>query len=359
MNAQWDPSGTIPVREAHAFDVSRLERYLSGTLPDATAGLRVQQFKGGQSNPTYLLETPNAQYVLRRKPPGALLPSAHAVDREFRIISALHGTAVPVPKPICYCADESVVGTPFYLMEYVTGRIFWSAELAGLTPRERREVYDEMNRVIAAIHSIDPDSVGLSDFGKRENYVARQIDRWSRQYRASQTERIEAMECLLEWLPRNVPPEEPCRIAHGDFRIDNLIFDAQELRIRAVIDWELATLGNALSDFAYNCMPWRMPHELRKGLRGLDLLALGIPSESEYVSRYCERTGRASLPAFDFYIAFNLFRLASILQGVAARALAGNASSLRATETGRLTRPVAELGWEQAQRAERQRRASS
>jgi aminoglycoside phosphotransferase (APT) family kinase protein len=359
MNAQWDPSGTIPVREAHAFDVSRLERYLSLAVPDAAAGLRVQQFKGGQSNPTYLLETPNAQYVLRRKPPGALLPSAHAVDREFRIISALHGSSVPVPKPICYCADESVVGTPFYLMEYVTGRIFWSAELANLTPRERHEVYDEMNRVIAAIHSIDPDRVGLSDFGKRENYVARQIDRWSRQYRASATERIEAMEELIDWLPRHVPAEEPCRIAHGDYRIDNLIFDAHELRIRAVIDWELATLGNALSDFAYHCMPWRMPRELRKGLCGLDLAALGIPSESEYVGRYCERTGRASIPAFDFYVAFNLFRLASILQGVAARALAGNASSLRATETGRLTRPVAELGWEQAQGAERERRASS
>jgi len=359
MNARWDPTGTIPVREAHAFDVSRLESYLSNTLPDAADGLRVQQFKGGQSNPTYLLETPKNQYVLRRKPPGVLLPSAHAVDREFRIISALYGSAVPVPKPICYCADESVVGTPFFLMEYVTGRIFWSAELADLTPRERHDAYDEMNRVIAAIHTIDPDAVGLGDFGKREHYVARQIDRWSRQFRASETEHIEAMEQLIEWLPRHVPPEEPCRIAHGDFRIDNLIFDAHELRIRAVIDWELATLGNALSDLAYHCMPWRMPHELRKGLEGLDLAALGIPGEAEYVGRYCERTGRASIPAFDFYIAFNLFRLASILQGVAARARAGNASSLHAAETGRLTRPVAELGWEQAQRAERERRAAS
>lgn len=358
MNAQWDPSGTIPVREAHAFDVSRLERYLADTLPEAPSGLRVQQFKGGQSNPTYLLETNTAQYVLRRKPPGALLPSAHAVDREFRIISALHGSDVPVPKPICYCADESVVGTPFFLMEYVAGRIFWSAELTDLTPPARRDVYREMNRVIAAIHSIDPDRVGLSDFGKRENYVTRQIDRWTRQYRAAETERIEAMEHLIDWLPRHVPTEEPCRIAHGDFRVDNLIFDAHELRIRAVIDWELATLGNALSDFAYNCMPWRMPHEIRKGLRGLDLAALGIPSESEYVGWYCERTGRASIPAFDFYIAFNLFRLASILQGVAARALAGNASSLRAAETGRLTRPVAELAWEQAQRAAGERRTS-
>jgi aminoglycoside phosphotransferase (APT) family kinase protein len=359
MNAQWDPAGTIPVRDAHAFDVSRLAQYLEGTIPDAASGIRVQQFKGGQSNPTYLLETRAGQYVMRRKPPGMLLPSAHAVDREFRIISALHGSEVPVPKPICFCADESVVGTPFYLMEYVAGRIFWSAELTGLTPPERHAVYDEMNRVIAALHSIDPRSIGLGDFGRHEGYVARQIDRWTKQYRASETERIEAMEQLIGWLPDHVPPDEPCHIAHGDYRIENLIFDAHELRIRAVIDWELATLGHALSDFAYNCMPWRMPRELRKGLSGLDLGALGIPEESEYLRWYCERTGRASIPGFDFYIAFNLFRLASILQGVAARARAGNASSLRAAETGRLTRPVAELGWEQAQRPPQERRPSS
>jgi aminoglycoside phosphotransferase (APT) family kinase protein len=348
MSAQWDPSGTIPVREAHAFDVVRLEQYLAGTVPEAVDGIRVQQFKGGQSNPTYLLETRSARYVLRRKPPGALLPSAHAVDREFRLIRALQGSAVPVPKPICYCADESIVGTPFYLMEYVDGRIFWSADLPGLTPGERHEVYREMNRVIAAIHAIDPESVGLGDFGRPERYVERQIDRWTRQYRASETGRIEAMEQLIDWLPRHVPAEEPRRITHGDYRIDNLIFDAHEIRIRAVIDWELATLGNALSDFAYNCMPWRLPQAIRKGLVGVDVAALGIPRESEYVAWYCERVGRSSIPAFDFYIAFNLFRLASILQGVAARALAGNASSARAVEAGQLAAPVAELGWEQA-----------
>jgi len=348
MSAQWDPSGTIPVLEAHAFDVARLEQYLADTVPDAVDGIRVQQFKGGQSNPTYLLETRSGRYVLRRKPPGALLPSAHAVDREFRLIRALQGSAVPVPKPICYCADESIVGTPFYLMEYVDGRIFWSADLPGLTPEERHEAYREMNRVIAAIHAIDPESVGLGDFGRPERYVERQIDRWTRQYRASETGRIEAMEQLIDWLPRHVPAEEPCRITHGDYRIDNLIFDAHEIRIRAVIDWELATLGNALSDFAYNCMPWRLPHAIRKGLAGIDVDALGIPQESDYVAWYCERVGRDSIPAFDFYIAFNLFRLASILQGVAARALAGNASSTRAVEAGQLARPVAELGWEQA-----------
>jgi aminoglycoside phosphotransferase (APT) family kinase protein len=350
MSAAWNPAGTIPVRDAHAFDLASLARHLGSWIPDA-GGLRVQQFKGGESNPTYLLETNGGQYVLRRKPPGALLPSAHAVDREFRILSALHGGPVPVPKPIGYCADTSVVGTPFYLMEFVNGRIFWTPELPELEPAERGAVYDEMNRVIAAIHTVDPGSVGLADFGRHEGFVPRQIERWTKQYRASELEPIDAMERLIEWLPRHAPADEPGRITHGDFRIDNLIFDAREIRVSAVIDWELATLGNALSDFAYNCMIWRMPTHMRKGLAGLDLAALGIPTESAYSRSYCERTGRVSTADFDFYIAFNLFRLASILQGVAARARAGNASSARAAETGQMTRPIAELGWAQAQRA--------
>jgi aminoglycoside phosphotransferase (APT) family kinase protein len=341
---------TIPVRTAHAFDVAPLEGYLSRWIPGAARGLRVEQFRGGQSNPTYLVTAADGQFVLRRKPPGALLPSAHAVDREFRIIRSLHGGPVPVPRPICYCDDPAVIGTAFYVMEFVDGRIFWHPELAELTPAQRGAAYDEMNRVIAAIHSVDPAAVGLADFGRPDGFVARQIDRWTKQYRASELERIEAMESLIEWLPRNMPADEPGRITHGDFRIDNLIFDKRELRIRAVIDWELATLGNALSDFAYNCMPFRMPQTMRKGLAGLDLAALGIPDEAGYAALYCRRTGRTSTPSFDFYIAFNLFRLAAILQGVAARARAGNASSERAVETGALTRPIAELGWTQAQK---------
>ncbi|HEU5135769.1 MAG TPA: phosphotransferase [Steroidobacteraceae bacterium] len=346
-----DPSATIPVREAHAMDAARLARWLGERLPSAGA-LTIRQFRGGQSNPTYLLSTDGGRYVLRRKPPGALLPSAHAVDREFRILNALAGTSVPVPRALSYCDDASVAGTPFYLMEYVEGRIFWNPALPGLTPPERAAIYEEMNRVIAAIHAIDPDAAGLADFGRRENYVARQIERWSRQYRASELERIDSMEQLIDWLPRHVPPDEPARITHGDFRIDNLIFDHHEFRIRAVIDWELATLGNALSDFAYHCMPYRMPEAVRKGLAGLDLAPLGIPSEHDYVDRYLRRTGRpaASTSAFDFYIAFNLFRLASILQGVAARARLGNASSEHATEAGSLTRPIADLGWAQARK---------
>jgi len=350
MASRDTPSATIPVREAHLLDVARLERWLGERLPDASP-LAIQQFSGGQSNPTYLLSTPGGRYVLRRKPPGTLLPSAHAVDREFRIIKALAGTGVPVPRALCFCDDVAVAGTPFYLMEYVEGRIFWNPALPRLAPSERAAAYEEMNRVIAAIHTVDPDAVGLSDFGRRENYVARQIERWSKQYRASELEHIDSMERLIEWLPKHVPPDEPARITHGDFRIDNLIFHRSEPRILAVIDWELATLGNAFSDFAYNCMPYRMPESMRKGLASLDLAPLGIPSEREYIDRYLARTGRASEPApgaFDFYIAFNLFRLASILQGVAARARLGNASSEHATEAGSLTRPIADLGWAQA-----------
>jgi aminoglycoside phosphotransferase (APT) family kinase protein len=343
-------AGTIPVRPAHAFDAAPLADFLARWIPGAARGIDVRQFAGGQSNPTYLLTTTDGRFALRRKPPGALLPSAHAVDREYRVIRALHGGDVPVPRPIGYCDDADVIGTPFYVMEFVDGRIFWHPELAELSPADRRAAYDEMNRVIAAIHSVEPAAVGLADFGRPDGFVARQIDRWTRQYRASELDRIDAMESLIDWLPRNVPRDEPGRLTHGDFRLDNLIFDAREMRILAVIDWELATLGNALSDFAYNCMPFRMPRSMRKGLAGLDLAALGIPDETEYAALYCRRTGRADTPSFDFYIAFNLFRLAAILQGVAARALAGNASSENAAETGALTRPIAELGWTQAQR---------
>jgi len=350
--ANIDPSTTMPVREAHAMDAGRLAHWLAERLPDA-GGLEIRQFRGGQSNPTYLLSTAGGRYVLRRKPPGTLLPSAHAVDREFRILNALADSAVPVPRALHYCDDSGVAGTPFYLMEYVEGRVLWNPALPGLTPPERAAIYTEMNRVIAAIHSVDPDAAGLADFGRRENYVTRQIERWSKQYRASELEHIDSMEQLIDWLPRHVPPDEPARITHGDFRIDNLIFDRHEPRILAVIDWELATIGNAFSDFAYHCMPYRMPDALRKGLAGLDLAPLGIPSEQEYVRQYLRRTGRSAEPApgaFDFYIAFNLFRLASILQGVAARARLGNASSEHATEAGSLTRPIADLGWAQARR---------
>jgi aminoglycoside phosphotransferase (APT) family kinase protein len=340
------PGGGAAARP-HDIDLARLNRYLSHAAPSVGAVESLEQFDGGQSNPTFLLRTTSGQFVLRRKPTGALLPSAHAVDREFRVISALRNTDVPVPKTHCYCGDDSIIGTAFYIMEYVDGVIFTQSHLPNLTTAQRSRVYDELNRVIAALHSIDPEAVGLADFGKAGNFVARQIDRWTRQYRASETESIEAMEQLIDWLPRHVPQDEAPRIIHGDFRLGNVIFDRDDLSVLAVLDWELATLGNPLADFAYTCMAWRMPHELRK-TAGADLEALGIPTEAQFVAQYCARTGRQSIPDFDFYVAFNMFRFAAILQGVAARALQGNASSTTALETGRMARPVAEAGWTQA-----------
>jgi aminoglycoside phosphotransferase (APT) family kinase protein len=313
--------------------------------------LTVQQFVHGQSNPTYLIENDSNRYVLRRKPPGALLPSAHAVDREFRVMRALLPTDVPVPRTLCYCDDDAVIGTAFYVMEHVEGRIFQDSFLESMEPPERGAIYDELNRVIAALHRVDPANIGLGDFGKPGGYVARQVARWSKQYRASETHRIEAMERLIEWLPQHVPPEQPSRITHGDYRLDNVIFHPHEPRILAVIDWELATLGDPMADFVYHCMPWRLPAGLDGSLMGCDLAASGIPTETEYVRRYCERTDRALFDHFDFYMAFGMFRLAAILQGVAARALQGNASSARAEEAGKRARPVAEAAWAQAQRA--------
>ena len=345
MNAQTT-SGASP--RPHDIDLVALNRYLDAAAPQIGRVETMHQFEGGQSNPTFLLTSNTGRFVLRRKPVGALLPSAHAVDREFRVISALRDTAVPVPKAHCYCGEEAVIGTPFYVMEFVDGVIFTQADLPSLDSAQRDRAYDELSRVIAALHSLDPEAVGLADFGKPGNFVTRQIDRWTKQYRASETETIEAMEQLIQWLPLHIPAEETPRIIHGDFRLGNVIFHRDELRILAVLDWELATLGSPLSDFAYTCMAWRIPRELPQSA-GRDPSALGIPSEADFVDRYCRRTGRGSIPDLDFYIAFNMFRFAAILQGVAARALLGNASSANALETGRMARPVAEAAWAQAQ----------
>jgi aminoglycoside phosphotransferase (APT) family kinase protein len=331
------------------LDAARLERYLSVAEPSIGHVSSVQQFEGGQSNPTYLVGASSGQYVLRRKPPGNLLPSAHAVDREFRVIRALHGSGVPVPQALCYCDDPTVIGTVFYIMEFVDGEIFREPDLPTVTSEQRTKIYDELNRVIAALHSIDPAAVGLEDFGKAGNYAERQIARWTKQYRASETEKIDAMERLIEWLPEHVPTDEPeqTRIIHGDYRIGNVVFDRHEPRILAVLDWELATLGNPLADFAYHCMPYRLPHALPSSAGGGNITQLGIPSEPEYIRRYCTRTGRESIPSFDFYSAFSMFRLAAILQGIRARELQGNASSANAADAGRMARPLAEAGWTQ------------
>lgn len=345
--------GTSPVREAHRFDVARLADYMRQHVDEGIRTIEVEQFKGGQSNPTYLIRANGKRYVLRRKPPGKLLPSAHAVDREYRVITALAKTDVPVAKTYALCTDDSVIGTAFYIMDYVDGRIFWDPRLPDMTPAQRRAIYDEENRVIAALHSVDYAAIGLGDFGKSGSYFVRQIDRWTKQYRAAETEKIEAMDNLIAWLPQHIPADDATRIVHGDYRIDNVIFHPVEPRILAVLDWELSTLGHPLADFAYHCMTWRFAHGAHsRGLLDTDFAALGIPTETEYVAMYLRRVGRERLPEqeWEYYMAFNMFRLAGILQGVMARALQGNASNANALEAGKRTRPIAEQAWQQVEK---------
>ena len=348
-----DFSGTMPVSDHHSFDRGLLERWLQDHLPGFARLTRIEQFRGGQSNPTFLLAAEGgAQYVLRKKPAGSLLPSAHAVDREFRVVSALHGSAVPVARALCLCTDERVIGTMFYVMEYVSGRNLWDATLPGMTPPERAALYDEMNRVMVALHRLDYAAAGLVDYGKPGNYLARQIARWSGQYRASATERIEAMEKLLRWLPANIPAGEETALVHGDYRLDNLIFDARSARMLAVVDWELSTLGHPLADFAYHVMLWRLPAGASGGLQGLDLATLGIPSEAEYVAAYCARTGRPAIEprVWEFCMAYNVFRIACIQQGIMKRVLEGTAASRHAREAGGKARATAEFAWQQVER---------
>jgi aminoglycoside phosphotransferase (APT) family kinase protein len=341
------------VTERHRFDGERLAAYLARHLPGWAGPLEVKQFQGGQSNPTYLLVTPGRRYVMRSKPgPVAkLLPSAHAVEREFRVMGALAGQGIPVPEVYVLCEDESVIGRAFFVMEHVEGRILWDQSLPDSTRAERAAIYDEMNRVIAALHTVDVASAGLSDYGKAGNYFARQIGRWSKQYQASETEPIEAMNRLIEWLPQHVPAGEDVAVVHGDYRLDNLIFHASEPRIVAILDWELSTLGHPLADFSYHCMSWRIPAGAFRGIAGLDYASLGIPTENEYIARYCERTGRTGIEHWDFYLAYNLFRIAAIVQGVYKRATEGIASSNNALDHGHRARKLAELGWQLAQRA--------
>jgi len=352
-------TGTKPVAEQHAFDVARLEQYLQGHLPGFSGPLGVEQFKGGQSNPTYKLITPLRTYAMRSKPgPSAkLLPSAHAIEREFRVMRALHATGVPVPEMLVLCEDEAVIGRAFYLMEFVGGRVLWDQSLPAFEPAGRSEIYDEMNRVIAALHSVDPVAAGLGDYGKPGNYFERQIGRWTKQYQASITEPIEVMDRLIDWLPAHIPEsardDSRVSVVHGDYRLDNLVFHPQEPRIVAVLDWELSTLGHPLADFSYHCMSWHIPPGSFRGIGGLDHARLGIPSEKEYVRRYCERTGRADPEAvmadWNFYLAYNLFRIAGILQGIAKRVEAGTASSAQARQSAAGARPLAEMGWRIAQ----------
>lgn len=348
-------SGTKPVAEQHAFDIAALQRHLEANLSGFAGPLSVEQFKGGQSNPTFKLVTPGATYVMRSKPgPVAkLLPSAHAIEREFAVMRALHGTPVPVPAMHLLCEDESVIGRAFYVMEFVPGRVLWDQALPDMTPAQRGAIYDEMNRVIAALHRVDVAAAGLSGYGKPGNYFERQIARWSRQYVASITEPIEAMDRLMEWLPNHMPAsardESQVAVVHGDYRLDNMVFHPAEPRVLAVLDWELSTIGHPLADFSYHCMSWHIPHGTFRGIGGLDLAALGIPDEKAYVQRYCERTGRASADAvmadWNFYMAYNLFRMAGILQGIAKRVVDGTAASAQARQSAAGARPLAEMGW--------------
>ncbi|HVL55444.1 MAG TPA: phosphotransferase [Burkholderiaceae bacterium] len=350
-------TGTAPVSERQRFDVGALDAYLCAHVADYAGPLTVEQFRGGQSNPTFKLTTPTRSYVMRSKPGPAskLLPSAHAIEREYRVLSALAATEVPVAKVYCLCEDEAVIGRAFYLMQYVDGRVLWEQSLPDMSPTERRAIYDEMNRVIAALHAIDPAAVGLSDYGRPGNYFMRQIGRWSKQYQASETEKIEEMDRLIDWLPQHVPEGDEVAIVHGDYRLDNLIFDRDRPRILAVLDWELSTLGHPLADFSYHCMSWHIAPDQFRGIAGLDLPRLGIPTEDEYIAMYCRRTGRSDVGNWDFYMAYNCFRLAAIVQGIMKRAVDGTAASAQALEAGRRARPLAKLAWSFAQRVEQAR----
>jgi aminoglycoside phosphotransferase (APT) family kinase protein len=349
MDRRAQNSGTGAVREAHRFDVAGLEAWMAREVEGFAGPLAVEQFKGGQSNPTYKLVTPSRLYVLRRKPPGKLLPGAHAVDREYRVITALAGQGFPVARSYGLCLDDGVIGTPFYVMEMVEGRIFWDPAFPEVGADERPAYFDAMNATIAALHAIDPEAAGLGDYGKPGNYFARQIGRWSKQYHEDvEAGRVAAMDRLAAWLPANIPPDEPrARIIHGDFRCDNMVFHPTEPRVLAVLDWELSTLGHPLADFSYHLMMYRMPD----ALGALDLPALNIPSEADYVAAYCRRTGREGIADMDFYMAFNLFRLAGIVHGIKGRMVRGTASSDHAGEMVKRLKPLAELGWAQAVKA--------
>jgi aminoglycoside phosphotransferase (APT) family kinase protein len=330
------------------FDTDTLSAYLEQHIQGFTGPLSAKKFSGGQSNPTFLLEAASGKYVLRRKPPGQLLKSAHAVDREFKVISALKDTDVPVAQAYHLCEDDSIIGSMFYVMEFIDGRVMWDPALPEETPERRREIFSELISVLAKLHSVDIDQAGLSDYGRPGNYYERQINRWTKQYRATETEPVADMETLIEWLPANTPADDgKLTLVHGDFRLDNLMFHPTENRVLAVVDWELSTLGHPYSDLAYQCIQLRTAHDSPlNGLGGLDREALGVPSEQELVQMYCAKAGIDSIPNWNFYIIFSLFRAACILQGVRKRALSGNASSKQATLFGEQVLPLSKMAAE-------------
>ena len=344
--------GVKPVEERHRIDAGRLEDFLKKHLENFRGPLVIEQFKGGQSNPTYRVTAGGKRYALRRKPPGKLLPSAHAVDREFKVIQALWKVGFPVARPYVLCEDPEVIGTAFYLMDCMEGRVLWDQSLPGMQKAERRAIWEELNRVIALLHSVDYKAVGLENFGKAGSYIERQVGRWSKQYVASETQKIEAMDNMIAWLPKNIPATDETTIVHGDYRLDNTVFHATEPKLIAVLDWELSTLGDPLADFSYHCMSWHIPPGKFRGIEGLPLEELGIPTEREYVDLYFKRTGRKPVDpsVWDYYMAYNLFRIAAICQGIAKRVEEGTAASEHARDAGARARPLAELGWAQVEK---------
>ena len=351
MDAQSAFAGTREVDERYRLDEAALDVWLAANVEGYAGPLSIRQFKGGQSNPTYELTTPGRTYVLRRKPPGVLLASAHAVDREFTVISALHAQGFPVARPYALCTDEAVIGSIFYVMDKVEGRVFWDLKLPGLQPAERRAIYEAQTDTLAALHAFDPAAIGLSDYGKPGNYFARQVGRWTKQYRASEIAPIPAMDRLIAFLPDSLPPEGPTRIVHGDFRLDNMILAPDAARVRAVLDWELSTLGDPLADFSYLLIGWAIPASLRNGLAGADLKALGIPSVEETVERYAAKTGTAPPQNLDWLFAYNLFRLAAICQGIAGRVRDGTAASAHAKTMAAQVGPLSDAAWSFARKA--------
>ena len=345
-----DNIGTKPVRPEFRFDQSRLDAWMRANVADYQGPLSVESFKGGQSNPTYKLSTPTQNYVLRRKPPGPLLKGAHAVEREFRVLAALRATGFPAPQVYGLCTDDSVIGTWFYVMELVEGRVFWDATFPQVDRKERPRYFDAMNETIARLHTVDFRQIGLADYGQTGNYFQRQIGRWSKQYlQDTEAGRDPNMDRLIEWLPAHIPPGDDTSLVHGDFRCDNMIFHPSEPRIVAVLDWELSTLGLPLADFTYHALMYHMPPHIVAGLAGVDFQALNIPAESAYVDAYCRRVGRASIPCYEFYLAFNFFRLAAIFHGIKGRVIRGNASSANAKQRAEAFPSLARLAWERAE----------
>ncbi|GAA4027176.1 phosphotransferase [Sphingomonas rosea] len=346
-------TGTRDISDRLRFDEARLAEWMEAHVAGFAGPLSVSQFKGGQSNPTYKLDTPTAAYVLRRKPPGKTLPGAHAVEREYKVMAALGRQGFPVPRVHALCEDEGVIGTAFFVMDMVPGRIVWEAQFPDVERSRRAAHFDAMNATIAQLHSFEPAAIGLGDYGKAGGFVERQVARWSKQYLAdTDAGRVEDMDRLVDWLGKHLPADKgDSRVVHGDYRCDNMIFDAAAPQVRAVLDWELSTLGDPESDFVYHCMMYRMPSGIFTGLAGLDLAALGIPSEEEYVAAYCRRTGRAGIPAYDYLMVFNLFRLAAIIHGIKGRLARGNASSAHAAESAKALEPLAAMAWAQAERA--------